>query len=93
MIYSSLEHYALITLQKEPGYIRRWMGPESLKKFELDQQFRRRGIQGFFLLNMEATLYLFGVSVIIHLVMTLLRKSLVPRKNDIKVKELGLVKK
>jgi len=37
MIYSSLEHYALITLQKEPGYIRRWMGPESLKKFELDQ--------------------------------------------------------
>ena len=45
------------------------------------------------MLNMEATIYLFGVSVIVHLVMTLLRKSLVPRKNDIKVKELGLVKK
>ena len=48
------------------------MDKATLKKYELSGVYQKQGVHSFFLINMEATLYLFCTSVIVYMILTLI---------------------
>lgn len=62
-----------------------------LDKYHLDGVYTRHNIHGFFLLNIEATLYLFVTGIITHLVITLIKTPIV--KPDTKEEDLNIITK
>ena len=71
--------------------MRQLISSADLDKYLLDGVYTRHGIHGFFLLNVEATLYLFLTSIITHLVITLIKTPIV--KADTKEADLNIISK
>lgn len=67
-----------------------------LKKYELQGVFYKQGIHSFYLLNMEATLYLLLISIITYLVVRIISKFYVRLPNTNKIdadKDLSIIQK
>ena len=71
IIYDSIGYYSVVTLQSEPGFIRKLVDKDTLKKYELDGIFRKQGTHAFFLINIEPIIYLLVTSLITFAVLTL----------------------
>ena len=70
------------------------MDKATLKKYELGGVFQKQGVHSFFLINMEATLYLFSTSVIVYMILTLIVKIYTLTKGKkLQEKDLGIVMK
>ena len=68
------------------------MDSATLKRYELGGIFQKQGIHSFFLINMEATLYLFFTSVILYTILSLIVKFYTLSKGKkLKEKDLGVV--
>jgi len=70
------------------------MDKATLKKYELGGIFRKQGIHSFFLINIEATMYLFLTSVFVYVILTLIVKFYTLNKGKkLTGKSLGVVMK
>lgn len=56
------------------------MSTKTLDKYKMEGVYSSNGVHGFFLLNIEATLYLLLTSIIIHGVISLLKVCTVKAK-------------
>ena len=67
------------------------MSSKTLDKYKMEGVYSSNGVHGFFLLNIEATLYLLTTSIIIHGVISLIKTCKV--KADAKEEDLSFVDK
>ena len=65
-------------LQDQPGYVSRFIDDSTLDKYKVEGVFDRQGVNGFLLLNLEATLMIFLISIVQYVVLTILTKYVVP---------------
>lgn len=94
MISQLFEYFAIITLQKQPGYIEGFLSTSDLEKYNLNM--RSIDSHGFFLLNTEATWYLFITSIITHLIVSLINSRIVtgkPKESELNLIQKQIVKK
>ena len=80
IIYSSLEHYSTITLQEKFGFFDKYTTPEMLSRYRLEGQFHKQGISSFFILQMEAIIYIFMSSVLTYGTLTIAKLCMVTQK-------------